>query len=233
MNSTFNFTFDSSFKSTFSSIFHSTFHPTMKSTMRPTMLKTLVLRLTLLLVLAGGMGNVPAAGLYHVTLDTTALSGRSGWLDFVFTGLSNAAPATVDISGFTGDTSGTAFAAGDAAGTLAAGVRIGNGAGWNEYGQWLALGGVLAFDVAFDTGAADAGTGAGTTLAITLLDHQFGYLPGTGDLVTFALQPGAPAVVTADSAFATVTAVPEPATAAQLLGGLLVMAAVLRSGRRR
>ncbi|MBB3224897.1 NF038129 family PEP-CTERM protein [Pseudoduganella umbonata] len=187
------------------------------------------MRLALLLALATGTGNALASPIYHVALDTTSLAGQHAWLDFLFTGLDNAAPAQATVTGFTADTGGVTLAEGDVSGSLASALVIGNGSGWNEYGQWLQLGGLLEFDVAFDLGPA----GAGTSLVVTLLDDRFGYLAGTGDLVTFALQPGAGTAVSADSAFAAVSAIPEPGSLAVLGTGLLLMMATRRFGRRR
>jgi hypothetical protein len=191
------------------------------------MLKTLFIRVVMMLALASGSG--PAlAGMFHVSLDTSSLAGRSGWLDFLFTGLSNAAPASAVVMEFTQDAGGVTFSEGDVAGSLGSTLAIGNGTGWNEFGQWVQFGGVFDFDVALDVGPA----GAGTTLAIALLDEQRRYQPGTGDLVTFALQPGAAVAVTADGAFATVNAVPEPGTLAQVMMGLVLMVGVMAFKRR-
>ncbi len=196
------------------------------------MLKSFVFKLAMLLALVAGTGNALAGPVYHVTLDTTSLAGQHGWLDFLFTGLANAGPARATLTGFSGlagDTAGATLADGDVSGSLASALALGNGSGWNEYGQWLQLGGLLAFDVAFDVAPA----GAGTSLVVALLDEQFGYLAGTGDLVTFALQPGAATAVGADGAFATVSAVPEPGSLAMLGTGVLLMMATRRFVHRR
>lgn len=188
------------------------------------MLKSLVLRFAMLLALAAGAGNALAGPTWHVTLDTTPFAGQHGWLDFLFTGLANAGEASATLSGFTGfngDAGAATLVEGDVAGSFAGTLTIGNGSGWNEYGQWLQLGGLLEFDVAFDVPPA----GAGTSLVVTLLDERFGYLSGTGDLLAFAVQPGAGISATADGAFATVSAVPEPASMAMLAAGLLMLAA--------
>src|SRR5690349_7949369 len=103
------------------------------------MLKTYLMRIAMLLALMAG-GGPALAGAFHVSIDTSALSGRAGWLDFTFTGLSNAAPASAAITGFTGDTAGATFTAGDVTGNLGTTVSIGNGSGWNEFAQWLDLG---------------------------------------------------------------------------------------------
>lgn len=165
---------------------------------------------------------------YHVSIDTSALAGQEGYLDFLFLGLSNATPAQALLSNFAGDFSAHSFALGQAAGAIDSLLAIGNGGAWNEFGQWARLGGTLSFDVRLDSTAAD---GAGTTLSVALLDANLGYLGTAGDVATFALQPGGETVVDADSAYATVSAVPEPATYAMLAAGLLLTAGA-RTRRR-
>jgi pectate lyase len=62
-------------------------------------------------------------------------------------------------------------------------------------------------------------------------DH-FSYAHGTnGNVVTFSLQSGAPEDLTVDRSLATVTAVPEPASLAQMATGFALLAGALR--RRR
>lgn len=186
-------------------------------------LKSLALRALLLLAL-GGAGPAHAAPVYHVSVDTSSLSGQSGYLDFLFLGLAGATPAVARLSNFTGAYAGPDFVLGEVSGSPASGVAIGNGAGWNEYALWAGFGGMFGFDLEFSVAP---GSGAGTTLAVALLDGQFGYLGAGADIAVFALQPGQPDAVAADAAFAVVTAVPEPS------GGLLFATGFLLLARRR
>jgi hypothetical protein len=186
-------------------------------------------RAFLLLALAFGAGPALAGPTYHVSVNTSALAGQSGYLDFLFLRLGNSAPAVATLSNFSGAFQPASYTAGDVSGTAASSVSIGNGAGWNEFAQWADFGGSLGFDIGFDVLSA---VGAGTTLSVALLDSQFGYLGLSGDIATFALQPGAPDQVSFDSRFAAVnlTAVPEPSTVLLMAIGTI---ALLGKFRRR
>lgn len=166
---------------------------------------------------------------YRVTIDTSALAGKSGYVDFLMLGLGSAAPVQASVGHFSGAYAPDGFVAGDASGSVASGVTIGNGAAWNEFAQWASLGGLFTFDVSFST---LDGAGDGTNLGISLLDENFNYLGAAGDLVTFALQPGVQTAVTVQGGVASVSdtaAVPEPATMLLVAVGL----ALLSFARRR
>ena len=189
------------------------------------MLKSLMARWLLALTVA--CCAAPAsAEVYHVSIDTSALAGQEAYLDFLLLGLSSAARATVQISNLTGDFAAASFALGDASANGAQ-LRIGNGDSWNEYGRWAHLGGTLSFDASID---AISGGGAGSTLSVTLLDAGLNYLGLQGDYVTFALQPGSAAAISA-SAEVSISAVPEPAAYLMFAAGLLLLG--LRNVQRR
>jgi hypothetical protein len=196
-----------------------------------TILKSLMGRVLLALAIACGAGPALAGTSYHVSIDTSTLSGQSGYLDFLFLGLDSATPAAAQLSNFSGDLASSSFTLGEASGSAATGVSIANGAAWNEFGQWASFGGVFAFDVSFSVGTPLA---AGTTLSVALLDDQFNYLGTAGDLVTFALQPGQPDGVTVNSQFATVSVspVPEPSSLLLMTAGALLMAGMARRRTR-
>lgn len=184
------------------------------------------LRRALLAVTLIALGSQALAGAtYRVQIDTSALAGQSGWLDFLFLGLADASPAAVTLTDFSGSFDvATQLLAGDATGSLAIGVVLGNAAPWNEFAQWTNFGGLLGVTISLDQPLT---AGAGSTLSIALLDQQFGYLGAVGDLLTVELLPGAEPVVTSLSTLASavphVASVPEPATVWLLLVALPVV----------
>lgn len=188
-------------------------------------LRTLLLRAALGLLLACGGGAAQAGPTYYVSVDTHVLSGQSGYLDFLFLGLHNAAPAQATITQLAGDFSGDSFTLGDASGDAASGFILNNGGSWSEAGLWTGFGGILRFAVKFE--AAD-GAGAGTTLAVALLDAGLNYMEGTGDIARFELQPGQETAFATDPALASVQMVPEAHIMWLFGAGMLAMAGGLR-----
>jgi hypothetical protein len=189
-----------------------------------------LLRTVLAAAMFAAAGHAGAAPLYHVTIDTRALPGAGGYVDFLFAGPVSPATPTATVSHVTGAfDDGTTFAWGDPHGALASGLALGNG---DEFGEWLRFGGVLAFDVAFN--GVNAPGAAGIDLSVALLGaDQFSYAPGTsGDLATFSLQPGLADELAVDASLASVTPVPEPAGLAQMATGFVLLAGALRRRRR-
>jgi hypothetical protein len=193
-------------------------------------LKSLLLRTLLAAGMLAGAGHAFAGPLYHVDIDTHLLPGAGAYLDFLFAGPASSAAPSAAISNVTGSfTEQDSFAWGDPRGSLGTGLILGNG---DEFGEWVAFGGILSFDLSF-AGANDAGT-PGIDLSVALLGaDQFSYAPGTsGNLATFSLQPGAPDGLTVERSLATVNAVPEPASLGLMAGGFALLAGGLRRRRR-
>lgn len=183
-----------------------------------------------LMLVAGVVPASASAESYHVSIDTSTLAGREGYLDFLFLGLANAGPVQAKLSNFAGDYTSSGFAQGQVSGSLASQLTIGNGDAWNEFAQWTRLGGTLSFDVSFSQPAGSSSSVAGATLSVALLDARLNYLGASGDIATFALLPAAVTTVSTDAAYATVSnisPVPEPATYVMLAAGLLLITGLI------
>jgi len=192
-------------------------------------LKSRLLPALLAASLLCGAGCAAAGPLYHVSIDTGALPGTGGYLDFLFAGPASAAAPTATISNVAGAfDEGASFAFGSPQGSLGTGLVLAN---FDEFGEWLNFGGTVSFDLRF--GGVDDPAAPGVDLSVALLDSdQFSYAQGTsGNALTFSLQGGAPDGLSIDSSLASLTAVPEPATLAQMASGLVLLAGALR--RRR
>lgn len=195
-------------------------------------LKNLFTHALLALMLVTGAGAASAGPVYHVTIDTTSLSG-SGVLDFLFSGdATTAGPATATLSNFSGDlASGSLY--GDASGSAGTSVVFDNVNGEAGLLQFVNLGGLFGFDLRFDLAPA----GDATTFGIALYDAAFnGYLGINGNLAQFELVPGSVIGVSADNALTSIaiaSEVPEPATLASLALGLALMGSTLRARRKQ
>jgi hypothetical protein len=192
--------------------------------------KNLFTRALLALMLVSGAGVASAGPVYHVTIDTTGLSG-SGVFDFLFSGDAvTAGAATATLSNVSGDF-GAGKAYGDASGSVASNLVFGNSGGYAELLQVANLGGVFGFDLRFDLAPA----GDGTTFGIALYNEALdAYLGIEGNLAQFELVPGGVIGVADDNALARigiVSEVPEPAAVALLALGLALMAWTARARR--
>jgi len=191
-------------------------------------LKNLFARAMLALMLVTGAGAASAGPTYQVTIDTEGLSG-TGKLDFFFGGLESAGAATAYLSNFSGNY-GIFELEGDASGDRDTGITLGNSVFFNDYLQTVTLGGIFRFNVMFDF----AGEGEGMTLGVALYDEFFTtYLGAEGNLVQFDLLPGSGVTVTAADGVARVAEVPEPASMAMLLAGLMLLGWTMRQRRTR
>jgi hypothetical protein len=114
---------------------------------------------------------------YHVTLDTSAQQGTSGFLDFQFNpgALPEAQPANLIVSNFTstgGTLAGAATSTGGVAGDLTTSLQLHNSGVLNEQKQGFTFGSEIHFDVRLDGEAlAHAGQGLfGSTFSLALLE---------------------------------------------------------------
>jgi hypothetical protein len=190
-----------------------------------------MLRAVLALAIFSSAGQLFASPIYHVSIDSTGLSGQ-GYLDFLFLGTGSSATADVRLTHFTGDFDKSTATTSNADGSLDAGVTIHNDTGWNEFGQLANFSGLFSFDAQFDIANDAAG---GSTLSIALLDSGLNaYVGGTtGDLATFQVYPGqSPVLTLSDRAAAGPAVVPEPATLAEMASGLMLLFGTLRRRRR-
>ena len=191
-------------------------------------LKNLFARALLALMLATGAGAASAGPVYQVTIDTEGMSG-SGLLDFAFLGLESSGAATAYLSNFSG-AFGDFVLEGDASGTRETGIILGNTTGFNDYLQSVTLGGLFRFMVSFD----QALEGDGTTLGVALYNEDLSAFLGVeGNLAQFDLMPGSAIVVSADNPLTRVSEVPEPASLAVLMMGLMLLGWTLRQRRMR
>jgi hypothetical protein len=174
-------------------------------------------RALLALVLLAGAGAATAGPMVHVALDTSGTAG-DGYLqiDSLPFGTNDVLAATV--SGFTGAFDGAPELVNV---TQEGGTFTFTSAAFSELFQAITLGGAFGFDVGFDGLPTDGGS---TGLSVSLLDAAGDYL--SFQAAQISLVAGMPPIVAADSAFATVTAVPEPAGWMLVVTGLALLAAL-------
>lgn len=177
----------------------------------------------LALTLAGSaLGALAAPTSYHVTLDArSAALPASGLLDFSFGALVGAAPASATVRNFSSNVGPALYWDGAVIDNGDGSFVIGNDSSYatNYLDLASTFGGFITFDVAFDT-AFLTDSGFNSTFAVSLLDDNFNYLGSpVGDL-TFELLPGSGITTTANSAFASASAVPEPSELLLMMTGL-------------
>jgi hypothetical protein len=188
---------------------------------------------------------------YLVTVNTSAINGQSGNVDFQFNPGPSAEPATITIAGFTSDGSivGMPMNIGDVSGQLPGTVLITNSTGFNDLFQGFTFGNTISFttDLSGPALTPSPGVFAGSTFSFSLYD-QSGVNPlltvdpsgsvgqidlnfdGTISTQTFASDPND------DPPVATITpingslATPEPSSFFGLVFGLLLLSvAIIKS----
>lgn len=183
-------------------------------------IKTLFLRALLALSIAIGAPAAIAGPVYNVSLDTRSLAGSSGLLDLVFLGQNTPNPTFAYFSNFSGDFFGDALLEGDAAGDVLNGAVLGNRDGFNAFDQAVRFGGLISFDVSFETEYELIGT----TLSVALLDMDYNYLGADSHLLAFDVMANTPAAITILApSLVSVAEVPEPSDWLLVASGLLLI----------
>jgi len=174
---------------------------------------------------------LPAAATpyYHVTIDTSSLKVHDGYLDFLILTLADEGRVHATIGSISGQSPGPVIDSGDVA-TGEPYVTIGNGQGYNEFGQWVHFGGQLSFNLAFALDPTTPATSSAyTTLQVALIaDDQFSYLGFGQDLVDFDLRYGEAPGVRALDGVVDVTQVPEAPALWLSMTGLGLIGALRR-----
>ena len=144
----------------------------------------------LVLFLASLPSHARAASVtYSAAIDTSALAGTTGSLDFNFEpGPFGSQPANVGILSFSGNgsPSGSPTMSGDASGSLPGDLLLDNGTGFNDYFQAFTFGSSVSFDIVLGGAALDSptGYGSGSTFAFSIFSDMDGTMPAlTSDMV--------------------------------------------------
>lgn len=173
---------------------------------------------------------VHAAPIYRVSLDTRSFTGQA-LLDLTFLANAGATPASAILDNFSGAFGAVFDASPGVAGAIPGQVVLGNGNGGDYLTQFVELGGLFSFDIAFTGAFATTENIDASLFAAALYNADLsGHIGAPGSLVEFALAPqvdGIPGTigVTANglASVTQVNAVPEPSTLLLALGGLALL----------
>ena len=183
---------------------------------------------------------------YDVIVNTSAISGTSGSLEFQFNpgGLDTQA-ASLQILNFTSDgtLAGSPAITGDVSGTLPGTLAFDNGAFFNDYFEGFTFGTTLAFNVSLYGPALSLPDGvstSGSTFAFSMFSDAAGTIPAlttdttNGFAFTTDVNLDGTTTVTNSSAETTVqsasSTVPEPSSLV-LIGTVMVLMVALRFKR--
>jgi hypothetical protein len=154
--------------------------------------RSLVTALTSVALVWFAAGPAAAAVVYNVTVDTSSVSGQTGYLDFQFNpGNVTTQPATAQILNFSGGTIGPPPSTnGNVTGNLPNTVTIVNSTALNEVFQGFTYGSTFSFTLVLSGPAIDSPNGtanAGSTFGLGLYDAgQIPILTNQGALSGFA-----------------------------------------------
>lgn len=196
-----------------------------------------ILMMGLILVL---VGSVHAAVVdYGVTLNTSALTGTSGFLDLQFNPgtLPGTPGAQATISLFSSDAVlqnvGPANATGNVTGALPGGLVFQNTTQFNDFFQQLTFGQSISFHVNFSGAFVTAGSGNNSAFSVSLYDAD-SVTPllssdPSGAVAILDLSPGGGITSTIlNPSVASIAAVPLPAAAVLFPTGLSLLAIARR-----
>ena len=191
---------------------------------------------------------IAAANTYNVNVNTSSVSGTSGFLDFQFdTGNGSSQAATAIIRAFTGGTfTGSPSITGTVIGTLPATTTLTNSTPLNEYFVGFQFGSAFSFALDLSGPAVTSPNGtstAGSTFGIGIYDagenpiltnqtSTTGYAGLIDILLSGATRPTAFPNGTGPSVVTFTAVVPEPATIALIGAGLAGLTVVRRRSRR-
>lgn len=187
-----------------------------------------MIRKTLAASLLALLSNHAAlADTWYVNVDTSVLSGQSGWLDFQFNpadAFAPAASATIMSFSSTGLLQPIPSFSGDVSGSLDGTLTLGNSQDFNDWLQGVTFGTAFSFRVDINVPTPNA-SGSGSAFSLSLYDSSYNSLladPNWGaSLVINASDNGTMSVLAqAPSVSLSASPVPEPDMAASLLVGL-------------
>lgn len=161
---------------------------------------------------------------WNISVDTGALAGQTGWLDFQFNPADSSAPAsTASVTAFNSNGSllSAASATGDVAGSLASALIFGNSQYLNDQLQSFIFGTTMRFSVNINSPVSSV-SGSGTAFSLSVYDSNFSSLladPLWGAALVINADSSGTMDVLAQSGAVSVSAVPEPGEFSLMLAG--------------